>query len=145
MEDKLGEPFVGKTGSELKRVYMPIAGIYPGDVHVDNACRCSTSDYENPTNEEAISCCNVFLGPLLNEVRPQIIILMGAVACSVFSEITDLNMQHGVPVIGRYGSWEGILFATFHPSAGIYSSGYMIPIMTDFKRLGELIRELDRL
>lgn len=144
-EDKLGEPFCGKTGSELRRVYMPIAGIYPGDVHIDNAARCSEGDYKNPTNEQAQSCCNVFLGPLLNEVRPQIIIPMGAVACSVFSEIGDLQMQHGVPLPGRYGSWEGILFPTYHPSAGIHSPGFMIPMMSDFKRLGELLRELDRL
>ncbi len=143
MEDKIGIPFVGKTGSELKTVYMPIAGIYPGDVYIDNAARCSKLDYDNPTNEEAESCCNMFLGMALAEVRPQIVIPMGAVACSVFKEIGDLNMNHGIPIAGRYGPWEGVLFPTYHPSSGIHSPGFMIPLMSDFKRLGELIKELD--
>lgn len=143
-EDEVGEPFQGKTGSELRRVYMPIALIYPDDVHIDNAQRCSKEDYDNPTLEEGQSCCNVFLGPLLNEVQPQVVIPMGAVACSVFPEIGDLNMQHGIPLVGRYGAWSGVLFPTYHPSAGIHGAGFMIPLMSDFKRLGELLRELDR-
>ncbi len=144
MEDKQGMPFVGKTGSELIHVYMPLALLYRTDVYIDNAARCSKGDYDNPTNEEAQGCCSVFLGPILNQVRPQIIVPMGAVACSVFPEIDNLNMVHGIPQPGRYGPWQGVLFPTYHPSAGIHSPGYMIPLMADFKRLGELIRDLDR-
>lgn len=144
MEDKLGLPFTGKTGSELTHVYMPLALLYRPDVFIDNAARCSKLDYDNPTNEEAKSCCNVFLGPILNQVRPQIVVPMGAVACSIFPEVGDLNMTHGIPMAGRYGSWQGVLFPTYHPSAGIHSPGFMIPMMSDFKRLGELIRDLDR-
>src|SRR5271166_6144423 len=142
-EDRDGEPFKGKTGSELRKVYMPIAMIYDGDVHIDNAVRCSQEDYRNPTNEEAASCCNMFLGPLLAQVQPQIIIPMGAVACSIFPEIGSLNLQHGIPLTARYGPWQGILYPTHHPSAGIHQAGFMIPLMSDFKRLGELVRELD--
>ena len=144
IEDRDGEPFKGKTGSELRRVYLPIAMLYDGDVYIDNAVRCSQEDYRNPTNEEAASCCNMFLGPLLAKVRPQAIVPMGAVACSIFPEIGPLNLQHGIPLPGRYGPWQGVLYPTFHPSSGIHSPGYMIPLMSDFKRLGELLQELDR-
>jgi len=144
VEDKTGEPFTGKTGSELVHVYLPIALLCRSDVWIDNARRCSNAEYENPTMEEAQSCCNTFLGPMLMEVQPQVIVPMGAVACSVFSEIKDLGMQHGIPLAGRYGPWEGVLFPTYHPTAGIHAPGFMIPLMNDFKRLGELMRELDR-
>ena len=122
---------------------MPIALIYPGDVYIDNAARCSKEDYENPTLEEAQSCCNVFLGPTLAQVQPQIIVPMGAVACSVFPEIKDFSLQRGIPLEGHYGSWSGILFPTWHPASGIHQPSFMIGLFSDFKRLGELIRELD--
>lgn len=144
-EDKQGCPFVGKTGSELRNVYMPIASIYPGDCYIDNAARCSKQDYDNPTNLEAQGCCNFFLGPILHQVQPQIVIAMGGVACSVFAEVKDLTMQHGVPISASYTGHEFVLFPTYHPSAGIHSPGFMIPLMSDFRRLGELIKELDRL
>jgi uracil-DNA glycosylase family 4 len=145
IEDARGEPFIGKTGSELTHVYLPIALLCRPDVYIDNVARCSKEDYDNPTNEEAQSCCNVFLGPILNQVQPQIIVPMGNAACSVFPEIGDLNFQHGIPLPGNYGAWSGILFPSYHPSAGIHAGGFMIPLMSDFKRLGELIRELDQL
>jgi len=128
-EDRDGEPFKGKTGSELRRVYLPIAMLYDGDVYIDNAVRCSQEDYRNPTNEEAASCCN----------------MMGAVACSIFPEIGPLNLQHGIPLVGHYSGREYVLFPVYHPSSGIHSPGFMIPLMSDFQRLGKLIQELDRL
>jgi uracil-DNA glycosylase len=142
-EDELGYPFCGKTGSELERVYLPIALLHRDSVYIMNAAQCSKADYDNPTTLEAQSCCNMFLGPALMKVQPQIVIPMGAVACSVFGEIKDLGTQHGVPLVGSYGGWSGVLFPTYHPSAGIHSPGFMIPLMSDFKRLGELARELE--
>lgn len=144
-EDKYGIPFYGKTGSELEKVYLPLALLHRDNVYIMNAAQCSTVDYENPTAEEAASCCNMFLGPTLMQVQPQIVVPMGAVACSVFSEITNLNLQHGIPLVLRYGSWSGVGFPMFHPSAAIHSPSYGIPLQSDFKRLGELIRELDQL
>ena len=145
VEDKYGEPFVGKTGSELIHTYFPIAGLHRDYVYIDNARRCSEPDYENPTNEQAQSCCNLFLGRTLNQVRPQIVVPMGAVACSVFVEVKNLALQHGIPIPAHYSGWSGVLFPTFHPSSGLHQTAFMIALMKDFDRLGKLIRELDQL
>jgi len=141
-EDRLGEPFKGKTGIELTGTYMPIVGVPRSDVHIFNAMACSNKAYENPTPEQAMSCSSVHLGPLLAEVQPEVIVVMGAVACSLFPEIENLNLQHGRPLRGKWGSWSGILFPSYHPSAGIHSTGYMISLMQDFNDLGKLLRNL---
>lgn len=139
MEDREHIPFIGPTGEEFTTVYIPLTGLTRSDFHIANVRLCSWSDYHNPTDQDAMDCANTFLAPLLNRVRPEIIVPMGAVACSIFEGI-DLNMHHGIPQRGKWGSWSGWIFPTFHPTIGMRSTSYMIPLMADFKRLGEILR-----
>lgn len=144
-EDRFGRPFVGRTGREFNELYLPIAGIPRSEVLVYNARGCSNLDYSNPTPLEAESCSSIYLGNILAEVRPQILVTMGLIASGLFKEIEDLNLQHGIPLPGRWGSWQGVLFPMYHPSAGMRSTGYMIALMQDFDRLGKLVKELESL
>lgn len=136
-------PFVGKTGIELTGTYFIIANLTRDDVHITNARWCSELNYDNPTEEQAAACSAVHLGPLLARVRPQIVITLGAIAGSLFN-VGNLNMEHGIPRPGEYGPWKGVVFPMFHPSAGLHSSGYMIPMMSDFDELRKLILDLDK-
>jgi uracil-DNA glycosylase family 4 len=142
MEDKLGIPFTGKTGAELDNTYLPILGLPRSDIHVCNAVLCSRLDYSNPEPADADSCMGIHLGPLLEQVRPTIIVPMGAVACSLWPEI-NLNLMHGLPMEVRWGAWRGVLWPCYHPSAGIHQSSFMIPLQTDFANLKEFLRRLD--
>lgn len=142
-EDRRGEPFVGKTGIELTGTYLPILGLPRSEVHIFNASACSTPSYDNPSFAQAASCSAVHLGPLLIEVRPEIIVPMGAVACSIFPEIESLALQHGRPIAAKWGSWKGILFPMFHPSAGLRATGYMIAMMQDMDDLRKLLASID--
>lgn len=143
-EDKQGRCFVGKTGIELTGTYFVIAGLVREEVYITNARWCSETDYANPTEEQAAACSGVHLGPLLAKVKPQIIVPMGAVACSLFG-IGSLNQEHGIARGGEYGAWKGVVFPMFHPSTGLHSSSFMIPMMADFDRLRTLLTELDNL
>jgi uracil-DNA glycosylase family 4 len=138
MEDKQGIPFVGKTGDELTTIYIPLTNLLRDEFHIANVRLCSFMDYHNPTNADALSCANTHLSTLLNLVKPEIIVPMGAVACSIFEGI-NLTMHHGIPQPGRWGAWKGWVFPTFHPTAGMRQTAYMIPLMADFKRLGEIL------
>ena len=143
-EDRRGEPFTGKTGVELTGTYLPILGIPRSEVHIFNAMACSNRGYENPTPQQAMACSSVHLGPLLHKVQPEIIIPMGAIACSLFPEIESMSLQHGLPIPGKWGSWRGILFPMYHPSAGLRgSTGYMISLMSDFDALNKLLKRID--
>ena len=137
-EDQHGIPFVGPTGEELTTVYIPLTGLSRDDFHIANVRLCSFRDYHNPTEQDAINCANAHLSTLLREVQPEIIVPMGAVACSIFDGI-NLNMHHGILQPGKWGSWSGWIFPTFHPTAGMRTTSYMIPLMSDFKKLGELL------
>jgi uracil-DNA glycosylase len=137
-EDRDGIPFTGPTGEELTTTYIPLTGLSRSDFHIANVRQCSFADYHNPTAQDAMVCANANLSTLLNLVKPEIIVPMGAVACSIFEGI-NLTMHHGIPQPAKWGGWKGWVFPTFHPTAGMRQTSYMIPLMADFKRLGELI------
>lgn len=142
-EDRLGIPFAGKTGIELNETYLPVLGLPRSGVHVFNVCACSQPTYDNPTPEQAMACSSVHLGALLHEVQPEVIVAMGAVACSIFGLGINLNMDHGIPLEARWGSWHGVLWPTYHPTAGIHATAYMIPLMQDFANLKKFLKECE--
>jgi uracil-DNA glycosylase family 4 len=133
-------PFTGPTGEELTTVYIPLIGLPRDCFHIANVRLCSFRDYHNPTDADAMACANAHLSTLLREVQPEIIVPMGAVACSIFDNI-NLNMHHGILQPGKWGGWSGWIFPTFHPTAGMRTTSYMIPLMSDFKRLGEILAD----
>lgn len=140
-EDRHDCPFSGKTGQELNNVYLPVLGLPRSHVLIFNACACSQPSYDNPTPEQALACSSVHLGPLLAAAQPIILVPMGGIACSLFGDI-NLNYDHGIPRAGRWGNWTGCLFPTYHPSAALHATSYMIPLMDDFNQLGKLYRHL---
>ena len=141
-EDSQGEPFVGKTGFELTNTYLPILGIPRSELLICNARWCSEYNYANPTPEQALSCASLHLGPLLAEAQPEIVVPMGAVACSLFTGV-NLNMDHGRARVGKWGSWCGCVFAMYHPSSGLHVSSMMIALAADFDNLRKFIKGLD--
>ncbi len=139
-EDRDGQPFTGPTGEELTTVYIPLTGWSRSDFHIANVRQCSFVDYSNPDTADAMTCASTNLSILLNQVKPEIIVPMGAVACSIFDGI-NFNMHHGILQPAKWGSWSGYVFPTFHPTAGMRTTSYMIPLMADFKKLGEVLQQ----
>lgn len=142
-EDRVKIPFSGKTGLELRGTYLPILGLPASDIFITNASLCSQKGYVNPTPEQAMACASVHLGQQMMEVRPEVVVPMGAVACSLFPEIESLALQHGRAITGKWGAQEFILFPCFHPSAGLRATGYMIAMMQDMDDLRKLLHNLD--
>jgi uracil-DNA glycosylase len=141
-EDKWGTPFVGKTGQEFDHTYLPLSNLPRSSIFIMNSRLCSTADYSNPEPIDADSCMSLHFGPILSQVKPVIIVPMGAIACSLWSDV-KLSLHHGIPREAKFGPWHGILFPTHHPSAGMRKTGYMVSLMQDFNELGKLIRSLD--
>lgn len=156
-EDKWGTPFCveentlvltfavhncGRTGQELDHTYLPLANLPRSSIFIMNSRLCSTADYSNPEPEDADSCMSLHFGPILSQVKPVIVVPMGAIACSLWPDV-KLSLHHGIPREAKFGPWHGVLFPTHHPSAGMRKTGYMVSLMQDFNELGKLIRNLD--
>lgn len=141
-EDKRGVPFVGVTGYELDHTYLRLAGLDRQEVYVTNAFKRRPPNNRKPKPKEVECCAKWFLPTELDCVMPQYIVPMGATACSLFPEI-DLEAMHGIPQWGRLMQWEGWVFPTNHPAAGLHDSTMMTPLLEDFERLRELLETDD--
>jgi DNA polymerase len=143
-EDRIGRPFVGDAGQELDKLYLPLAGLDRREVYITNAMKCRPPNNRKPTVREVRSCSSHFLPHELAKVTPEIVLLMGATACSLVPSI-NLERDHGIPLRGELFGVEYTLFPTFHPAAGlrgvkIGSVNVMTYLLEDFERLGSLLK-----
>jgi len=146
-EAKYGHVFVGDAGRELDKVYLAMAGLERKDVRVTNCvkCRLGHSDLK-PTPKQIDACARHWLPGEVEATEPELIILMGATACSLVPSI-ELAKEHGIirwvsraDHSGYFGDWEGLCLPMFHPAAGLHLGSVMIHLLDDFRRLRKFVR-----
>lgn len=144
LEDKKLTPFIGKTGDEVNRHYLPLAGLRRERVRMANAIRCLPISYGgklDPKREKdrelLNSCASHHLYPELIEAQPQVVIPMGAFACMAIDPEIDLEVKHGFPL---KTSW-GMTFPMYHPAGGIHEPKKMLLIRNDWIRLGLFLKD----
>lgn len=136
-----GQPFVGMTGKELDNTYLPLAGYERPEIRVTNTVKCRLGGTNvKPTEEQVDACARHWLRREVLECQPELIVLMGATACSLVPKL-ELEKDHGYPVWVTaedseylYG-YEGWVWPSYHPASGLHSSSEMIPLLEDFERL----------
>jgi uracil-DNA glycosylase family 4 len=137
-EERYGRPFAGDTGSELDYYYLPLSGLCRTRVYVTNVRHCANAGYENPTPEQAWDCACCHLSRELDSVRPEVVVLLGSVACSLLPDI-NLELDHGIPREASLFGWTGVVIPFYHPSAGLHEQRYMLPLREDFTLLRRIL------
>jgi uracil-DNA glycosylase family 4 len=142
-EVREGRPFAGKSGRELDRQYLPLAGLCRLNVRVGNVMSCALPGFANPDVDQARRCADALLPHEIRYTNPEIIVTLGAVACGVLFPDCDLSLEHGLPrpvTLPPPYSWSGIHVPIYHPAAGLHESEFMIPLQSDFTNLGLIQR-----
>ena len=133
-------PLTGPTGMEFNDTYLPLAGLKRDRVYVTNTVKhCSTIN-RKPTAADIEMCLRCCLKVELNEVRPDIIILMGATACSLVPEV-DLEVEHGIPRIGTILNWSGWIVPMYHPALGLHETSKMGMLLDDWAGLKRWLKD----
>ena len=122
-EDKHGRPFVGPAGRVLDRA-LADSGIPRVDVYLTNAvkhfkwtARGKRRIHQRPNGTE-IKACEFWLEAELGVVRPELVVLLGAVAGeAMFGSRFRVGEHKGKVEDASLGSWHGLVVATIHPSA----------------------------
>jgi len=95
-EDKQGMPFVGSSGKRLNKL-LALAGIDENECYFSNVCRCwppkVKGKQRQPKKAERLACYP-WLKAELSLVRPQIVIPLGAVPLSLFTDV-GITQLHG--------------------------------------------------
>lgn len=81
-EDKQGEGFVGTAGITLARL-LRHHDILPGTYAKANICRCRPLNNRKPTTLE-IDNCLPYLAEFIREIRPRVILTIGATPTKIF-------------------------------------------------------------
>ncbi len=110
-EDRMGRPFVGKAGQLLDKMITAMQ-FSREEVYIANIVKCRPPDNRAPAPEEA-ECCMPVLKQQIGFIRPEVIVLLGAVAVKYL-----LNTTSGISKMrGRWTSYENIpVMPTFHPA-----------------------------
>ena len=115
-EDKLGRPFVGRSGKYLDKV-LKENGIERSSLFITSVVKCKTPKNRKPTPQE-IENCLPYLVEQIKDIKPELIVLMGQVAW-------------GIPRLA------GIQFIeTYHPAAAMRFPKIKEKFEADFRRIG---------
>lgn len=77
-EDKKGKPFVGRAGKFLNKV-LTQNGLNRDEIFITNIVKHLTPQNRKPLQDE-VEACAPFLTCQINQIKPKVVVLMGAVA-----------------------------------------------------------------
>ena len=137
-EDLQGRPFVGRSGELLTRMIAAI-GLERSEVYICNIVKCRPPQNRNPEPDEAAACMN-YLRAQFALVRPQVVVLLGKVACRyVLKEEISVMREHG-RWYERKGSW---FMPTYHPSALLRDPSKKREAWDDFQKIRAKLSEIE--
>lgn len=112
-EDQKGEPFVGKAGQLLDKIFASVGLSRQNDVYICNTLKCRPPENRNPLPEEK-AACREYLDIQVGVLKPRIILLCGNIAVQSFMEgAKGITKVRGQWFDGPYGSK---MMPIFHPS-----------------------------
>ena len=126
-EAKQGRPFVGKSGKELDQ-YLSRIGINRKDVYITNVIK----DVKMAEKKEVDEVQVEILKGEIEEVNPDIILTLGAIATHIFlDDEWDMETLNAVPhlIDGR------IVIPSFHPAAAFHDTSLMAWIQEAFEKV----------
>lgn len=112
-EDVKGEPFVGKAGQLLDKIFECVGLSRKKDVYICNTIKCRPPENRDPLPEEK-EACKEYLDAQLDILRPKIILICGRVAMnSLLGDVGGITKVRGKWFDGPYGAK---MMPIFHPS-----------------------------
>ncbi|BAX81464.1 uracil-DNA glycosylase [Labilibaculum antarcticum] len=138
-EDKMGRPFVGKSGQLLDKILLACGFTRQEHVFLSNILRCRPPGNRVPKEEE-VNECIAYLYEQIELVNPKIIIPLGATALKRLLKDDSLKITK---IHGNWINWENrLVLPVFHPAALLRNSALKRETWEDFKKIVFKYREL---
>jgi DNA polymerase len=140
-EDRIGEPFVGRSGKLLDKMIQSI-GLNRDECFISNVLPWRPPGNRPPTDAE-IAVCLPFLHRQIELVSPSIILLLGASAANAL-----LNNNQSISALrGKFLSYtaqnrEIAVLCSFHPAYLLRNSAQKAKSWYDLLKLKEKMQEL---
>ncbi|MFW5911844.1 MAG: uracil-DNA glycosylase family protein [Candidatus Hadarchaeota archaeon] len=141
-EDQQGRPFVGDAGDVLEGL-LEKANLSRGDVYIANIIKCRPPENRDPKKGE-IKECTAYLKRQIKLIEPKLIVSLGRVSArELLGRSVKVSKEHGALIDLDYSGWYCKAFISYHPAAALYGADTEIKLERDFKKLGEIVKNLD--
>lgn len=126
-EDRLGVPFVGRSGQLLTRLVEEEVGLSRDRCYTTNTVKCRPPGNRDPRPQEAAACAPWLEGQL-DLIAPRVVVTFGNVATRRL-----LGTKEGITTLrGRTHPWRGVdLVPTFHPAAALRGGPTVVAAMRE--------------
>ncbi|HER08036.1 MAG TPA: uracil-DNA glycosylase [Bacteroides sp.] len=137
-EDRIGRPFVGRSGQLLDKILAACGFTRKDHVFISNIVKCRPPGNREPSREER-EACMPYLVRQIDMVNPDILILLGSTALkSLIGQDMKITRLRGTWI-----EWESRLaMPVFHPSALLRNPALKRDTWEDFKKVVIKYREL---
>ena len=134
-EDRLGKPFVGRSGELLTKMIENVLHIKRDEVYITNIVKCRPTDNREPSTTEAHTC-QPFLLKQIELIKPKIIVALGATAYHYLSgDETNISKVRGT----IHKQNEYTLIPTYHPSYLLRNPSAKKEVFEDLLKVKDLI------
>ena len=110
-EDRMGRPFVGRSGELLTKMIAAMT-LDRNDVYIMNTVKCRPPGNRNPEPDE-LSHCRAYYQAQLEHIQPEYIICLGGVAAQ---ELLQVIMPVGMLREKFHSYHTSKVLVTYHPS-----------------------------
>lgn len=130
-EDRIGRPFIGKSGQLLDKILIACGFTRQKHVFISNIVRCRPPNNRPPKEEEAKKCIP-YLYRQIELIDPKILILLGATALKYM-----LGPDHRIT--REHGTWlnwnNRLTMPVYHPAALLRNPDLKRDTWEDYKKI----------
>jgi DNA polymerase len=111
-EDRLGQPFVGRSGQLLDKLLLEEMGRTREHCYITNVVKCRPPGNRDPQPDE-IAACRPYLEQQLDLIDPLVVVTLGNFAAKLL-----LDTKEGITRLRgkEYPYRSGVLIPTLHPA-----------------------------
>ncbi len=139
-EDLMGEPFVGRAGKLLDEILFSM-NLTRNNVYITNTVKCRPPQNRNPFLEE-IESCSDYLNQQIQNINPNLIILLGKVAANRMLGTED-SMSELRQRIFNHQSTDIPMIVFYHPAYLLRSPSQKKQMWDDIKFALKYFKEND--
>jgi uracil-DNA glycosylase family 4 len=130
-EDRLGEPFVGRSGKLLDKLMLEELGLTRDRCYIANVVKCRPPGNRDPEPDE-VATCRPWLERQVELIDPRVIVTLGKFAAQLLLDSKlSISKLRGRPHPYR----DAVLIPTWHPAYALRGgAGPMAEMRADFVR-----------
>ncbi len=137
-EDKLGEPFVGRSGKLLNELLESI-NLSREKVYITNIVKFRPPNNRDPNTIEKEGCLP-FLIREINYIKPKLICTLGRHSMNFFLPKAKISESHGnLYTIKTPFLKEINIFPLYHPASALYNPNKRETLFLDFNKIPTVI------